>query len=124
MYKSRLHRFLWFPYQPGRTWLMILLIVLVFLVAAAGVSAKFSIFVQLDLNNIPFPFWVLIAAILVLSMALTLHAARTDYLSAGRSFLPCIVSTFIVWLACLIVANIAFASSASPVANGVATNQT
>jgi hypothetical protein len=121
MYKSRIHRYIWFPYQPGRLWLMLLIIILAFLAAAAGVSAKFSIFAQLDLQSIPVPFWLLIAVAAALSVALTAYAARTDYLSAGRALVPSAMAVLLVWLSCLVVINIRSASVALPPPDAAAT---
>jgi hypothetical protein len=76
------------------------------LVAAAGASPKFSVFAQLDLQNVRFPFWPLIAIAAALSVALTAYAARTDYLSVGRSLIPSAVAVLIIWLCCLVVINL------------------
>jgi hypothetical protein len=119
MYKSRIHPYVWFPYQPGRLWLMLIIVVLAFLVAAAGASPKFSVFAQLDLQNVRLPFWPLIAIAAALSVALTAYAARTDYLSVGRSLTPSAMAVLIIWLSCLIVINLRTEATPPPSADAV-----
>jgi hypothetical protein len=120
MYKSRIHQFVWFPYQPGRLWLMLIIIILAFLVAAAGASPKFSVFAQLDLQDIQFPFWSLIVIAAALSIALTAYAARTDYLSVGRSLIPSAMTVLIIWFCCLTVINLRSEAAPPPSAGAVA----
>jgi hypothetical protein len=57
-----------------------------------------------------------------LSIALTVYAARTDYLSTGRSLLPSVLTTLIVWLACLLMTNLVSASTTHPSSSATAMN--
>jgi len=95
VYKSVIHRVIWFPYRPEQALLGPLLLAFLFLVASTGAIKAIDIFTSFGSAVAGHEVRITLL-VLLLCLVTCIIAARSDYISVVAAVVPCIVTVVAV----------------------------